>query len=51
MAYSYYKPGESGYDSSMPRTCPKCYNKSYSSIYLNNHCGGSAQCPYCGYEF
>jgi transcription elongation factor Elf1 len=49
--YEYYTQGETGWDPNMPRTCPFCGGRSYSSAYLNSNCGGTAKCPHCGREF
>jgi len=49
--YTYYKEGQTGYDPSMPRICPKCGGKSYSSTTINANSGGTAKCPHCQHPF
>jgi len=51
--YKYYKEGEYGWDPSMPRVCPHCGGRSYSSRSLQSSLGstGKAKCPHCGRDF
>ena len=51
LGYQYYRHVETGWDPSMPSTCPMCGTKCYSSSFLNRHSGGSAKCPSCGFLF
>lgn len=50
--YTYYIEGQTGWDPNMPRRCPHCGGRCYSSTTLENMLSGStAQCPHCHREF
>ena len=51
MAYEYFDEDEEGRDLDLEVTCPDCGATLYSSIFLENHDGGSARCPHCGCDF
>lgn len=48
--YTYYTQGQAGWDPNMPRRCPKCGGRSYSSVLLNKS-ATTAACPHCGKDF